>query len=158
MPKPYVTPAQEQGHQKGVGPDPRGSDACNHAGVEITPNEPAYGEAEAARWEATLAEVEGFVWEGILTVEDPTPPTYRVANIRRQNGEMFAVVTTSQYDVQHDHHLRDIRRRRYRLEVADKVIGPLPFMLEWRQLAESTLTIDFKTMYDVVRSYSTASR
>lgn len=153
LPLPYTTPPEQQGHKQGVGPTPAPEATYNHAGVLIGGNERAETREDKVRWATTLQELEGFQWRGPRTVEDPDPPTYRVANIRRENGVMYAVVTTSEHDTQYDRDLVDVRRRRYRQEVADQVGGVLPLMLQWRKLSESRLTIDYSILRENAAAY-----
>lgn len=156
MPRPYVRPPSEQGHREVVESDPAPHSTYNHAGILIRPSE-GPSPAERAMWEEALIEVKGFKWVGRRTAEDPEPPTYQVGNIRRQHGEMFAVVTTSDYGTQYDHRLEDLRRRMFRSLVADKVEA-LPFMLQWDQFKRSHLTIDFGAIYDNAASYQDMKR
>ena len=156
MPRSYVMPPDEQGHREVVEVDPAPRSTYNHAGILIRPNH-GPTPAESSLWEEALHEVKGFTWLGRRAAEDPEPPTYRVANIRRQDGEMFAIVTTSDYSTQYDHRLQDVRRRMFRSLVSDKVEA-LPFMLQWDQLKNSHLTMDFSALHDNAASYQDMRR
>lgn len=156
MPRAYVRPSSEQGHRTVVEADPAPHSTYNHAGILIRPNE-GPSPAERAMWEEALSEVKGFKWVGRRAAEDPEPPTYQVGNIRRQGGEMFAIVTTSDYGIQHDHRLIDVRRRMFRALVGDRVES-LPFNLQWEQLKRSRLTIDLGAVYENAAFYQDIKR
>lgn len=157
LPRPYVRPTAEQGHMEDVVSTQALQSTYNHAGVLIRPNEPPRPE-EMNQWEATLQEIKGFEWHGPRKAEDPEPPTYRVADIRRQEGVMYAVVTTSYYQAQHDHLIVDVRRRLYRSRVVDKLSLMPPYMLSWAKLKDTRLTVDWKAIYDCALSYQDALR
>jgi hypothetical protein len=154
--RPYVRPSSELGHKEEVGSTPALQSTFNRAGVLIQPNQlPQPNERD--QWDTTLVEVKGFEWHGPRRAEDPDPPTFRVANIRREDGIMYAVVTTSYHETQHDHLLKDIRMRMFRAFVADRV-KVLPYILSWRMLKDSRLTIDFPLLQDVACSYQDVVR
>jgi hypothetical protein len=117
----------------------------NHAGfyVDNLPAQPA----EQEQWRATLEEVCGFTWKQDDQLGADPPLLYEVTAIRRWNGRLWAVVKTSNGDMQHDHLLSDVRRRMF-AERVEKVhrsqgfAGPLPLMLSWEAFFESTLAMD----------------
>jgi hypothetical protein len=141
---------------EGVGPTPALQSTYNHAGVLIRPHEGPTTE-ERSLWEEALREVKGFEWQGPRTAEDPDPPSYRVANLRRQDGMLYAVVTTSYHQTQYDHLLKDIKMRMFRVMVADKV-QVLPYMLSWSRLRDSCLTLDFFLLRGCATSYQDVTR
>jgi hypothetical protein len=158
IPRPLVTAQEEQGHDQqvtGMPAPPRSSH--NHAGILIRPNEGPRGPEEQELWQAALAEVAGHEWRGARTAEEINPPGYRVANIRRERGTMYAVVSTDQHDVQYDHRLTDIRKRMFQQRVAS-MVSRVPFVLLWSNLKESKLTIDFRGVLECAESYDTVAR
>lgn len=152
IPRQYLTSPSQQGHQALEGPTPATNTTYNHAGVAIKPNEGPRDADERAMWEAAVEEVRGFEWTGPKTAEDPEPPTHRVADIRRADGKMFAVVTTSHGDVQYDHALADVRKRMFRTRVV-KSVKSLPYMMQWRNLEGSGLTLDLACILENALMY-----
>jgi hypothetical protein len=155
--RPYVRPTSEQGHKADVGATPAMESSHNQAGVLIRPNEHPLPE-ERCMWDATLHEIKGFNWQGPRQAEDPEPPTYRVGNIRREGGSMYAVVTTSHHEVQYDHSVADVRRRMYRVCIADKLELLPPRMLSWATLKDSRLTLDFSLLRECALHYQDVMR
>jgi len=141
IPRPLVTNITSHPHD--AEPAPSRSVVHNHAGVAIHPNVGPAGAEETSMWAATLEEISGFEWRGEVSVEDPKPPTYRVANIRRDSkGVIYAVVTSSDGDIQYDHSLPTIRRRIHKERVASKV-KHLPLMMRYRCFSSASTTIDW---------------
>ena len=158
VPRSLVTDPSSQGHKRDVEPAPSRTVVHNHAGVAIHPNVGPRGLAEEELWAAALQEVAGFEWSGPRSVEDPKPPSYRVANIRRDSrGTVYAVVTTSDGDVQYDHSLPSVRQRIHKARVACEVKS-LPFMVQYRNLGRATLTLDWGVLRDNAVYYNQVLR
>ena len=150
LPRQYIMEDVMEGHQEIVASTPAPTSTVSHAGIKIGPNQVPRGVEEVAKWEATLEEIQGFEWSGKRKVTDPNPPSYRVANIRREGGgRMFGVVTSSHGDVQYDHAIKDLRHRIYRSKMAKW--DHLPLMMRWQSLASANLTVP----WDVVESNAT---
>jgi hypothetical protein len=130
----------------GTQADAAASGHTNHAGfyIENQPPQPR----EVAMWAATLREVEGFTWKAASTVVDCEPPSYKVVDIRRWNGALWAVVHTSDGDVQEDHLLNDIRAMVFDAKVQKLSRergfgGKTPLMLSWDKLRDPSMSLSY---------------
>ena len=115
----------------------------NHAGefVGVGTNKPSADEEDL--WAATLDEIDGFSWkgneEGALEHEKTT---FRVVGLRNLNGNTYVTVEGNDCQKQLDHRLPEIRETMYHCLVGCKH-ELLPHFVQWPQLRESSLTLDF---------------
>jgi hypothetical protein len=155
IPKPYLMEPREQG--AALNPTPAPTVTYNHAGIAIRPNEPPRGAEERARWDAAWHEIEGFTWTDPKTAEDPDPPSWRVTNMRREEGVMYAVALSSYNDVVYDLELGNLRKKMYRSKMG-KVIRAPPMMLQWRVFKDASLSINFDLIHTNAVAYQEVVR
>jgi hypothetical protein len=121
----------------------------NHAGFLVS-NEPPLPDEEH-QWEATLLEIKGFEWKE----EDPLGAdpalVFEVIDIRRWRQNLWAIVKTSNGDVQADHMFDDVRARMFSRMVESVPRcrgrqGVPPLMLSWQRFQESAMIIDIRVV------------
>ena len=118
---------------------------------------------EKAWADNTREEVSGFTWEVVGDTSWGAASStgkvikYRVVNIRKSGGRVWAAVRTSHDAVQLDHSLAEIREKMYFAKVGH-AFRQLPLVLRYQQFQGSSFFVDLGVIYNSAEYYTNTVR